>query len=105
MTGQQLHTYGRKGTKGAGELQYPKLCQEDSEGALLVADVDNHRLQLFDKRRKWSIVDVKPKIRCPARAVYVDNTLYVVDCIVKYHTFVAYFNNHLHVYLVCSIKW
>ena len=77
-SGQQLHTYGRVGTKGAGGLKCPRLCQEDSEGALLVADKLNHRLQLLDKRRKWSIVDMEPKVSSIQRAVYVDDTVYVI---------------------------
>ena len=77
LSGQQLTTYGHEGTGGPGELQYPSLCQQDSEGALLVADHDNHRLQLLGKNHKWSIVDMGPELKGPERAMYVDDALFV----------------------------
>ena len=77
MCGRLLHTYGQEGTEGAGYLKSPRLCQVDSEGVLLVADTDNHRLQVREKHGQWSIIDVEPHLRLPERAVYVDGTLYV----------------------------
>ena len=78
MAGQHLHSYGHEGTECAGELQRPLLCQEDREGALLVADYENSRLQILDKHLdKWSIVDMEPKLKYPKRVVYVDDTLCV----------------------------
>ena len=78
MSGQQLYSYGRWGTKNAGNLQCPKICQEDGEGTLLIADSKNHRLQLLDKcRAKWSIINLEPQLSCPRKAAYVDVALYV----------------------------
>ena len=77
MSGQQLYTYDLKGTEGAGGLRFPLLCQEDSEGALLVADSFNYRLQLLDNRRRWTIINIGPQQLYPQNAVYVDDTLYV----------------------------
>ena len=52
--GQQINSYGKpsKRSKSAGRLNCPRLCQEDGDGVLLVADSWNNRLQILDERRK-----------------------------------------------------
>ena len=73
-----LHTYGEKGSGPAGKLDNPRLCQSDSEDALLVADHGNDRLQLLDSRRTWNIINMDPAMKQPISTVYTDGKLYVV---------------------------
>ena len=54
------------------------ICQEDGEGTMVIADLNNHRLQLLDKRlAEWSIIHLEPHLLRPQRAMYVDGALYV----------------------------
>ena len=77
--GHVLHTYSARGSHSDCKLHDPHLCQEDDEGVLLVADYGNDRLQILDEQRKWSIVNLEPKVNEPRGAVYVNGEIFVVS--------------------------
>ena len=77
--GKVINTYGDRGSEAAGDLNEPYLCQEDDEGAMLIADYGNDRIQVLDKWRSWSIVKMNTTVNGPNGAVYVNGTLYVVS--------------------------
>ena len=77
--GKVIKTYGDRGSEAAGDLNEPYLCQEDDEGAMLIADYGNGRIQVLDKWRNWSIVKMQTAVNGPNGAVYVNGTLYVIS--------------------------
>ena len=83
MSGQKIYSYDLSTNMIGNKSCVNFLCQEDSEGALLVADQGNCMLQLLDKRRQWYTVAMEPEPQKPVKAVYVDNALYVQHGISK----------------------
>ena len=79
VRGEVIHTYGTHGSRDAGELDDPVLCQEDEDGAMLLAEFWNNRLQILDEQRKWSIVNMQPEVKTPMSAIYVNHVIYVVS--------------------------
>ena len=61
----QRYTHGTHGSRLAGELDTPKLCCVDDYGIILVADCQNHRLQILDREKQWHVVDVSRTTSCP----------------------------------------
>ena len=59
-----------------GGFNFPRLCHNSSE-AVLVADVENHRLQLRHEGT-WSRVLLEPASRWPLDAVHVGGSLFVL---------------------------
>ena len=61
------------------DLRRQFLCQEDDDGAMLVADCLNDRLQVMDGRQMSSIVNMHPAVYRPRGAVYVNDVIYVIS--------------------------
>ena len=58
-------------------MSFPYIAASDSEGAVLIADMDNYRLQVLSASRKWSIVQLEPGVLQPYGALIVGGKLYV----------------------------
>ena len=78
LTGETLHTCNHYLTKIKDDSRYQRLCQVDSEGALLIVEECSNNLMLVDKCQHWSIVDIDPEFQEPSFALYVDDILYVL---------------------------
>ena len=76
LDGILIDTYG-KDDNGIGEFNVPLACMSDCDN-LLVADLDNNRLQLLHGRQ-WSVLQLRPSPSCPRNALYDGNALYVVQ--------------------------
>ena len=62
VKGQMISQYGSFGHGKSGQMDYPILCAVGCDESLLIADCDNKRLQLMNKKGKFSVVkgvDVK----------------------------------------------
>ena len=63
---EQRYTHGKHGSLRAGELDMPKLCCVDDYGVLVVADSQNHRLQVLDRQKQWQVLDADGEsLTCP----------------------------------------
>ena len=60
----QRYTHGTYGGRLPGELDTPKLCCVDDYGVILLADCQNHRLQILDREKQWHVLDVTD-VTCP----------------------------------------
>ena len=69
---------GRYGS-GVGETNDPFICGSDAEGAVMVADFRNNRLQVRDSANEWHVINLQPEVRRPLRAVLLDGALFVVS--------------------------
>ena len=76
LDGKMINTYDNI-SNGIGKFQRPRACMTDTEGSLLVADWRNHRLQLLHGEQR-SVLQLKPPIFRPRRAVYDGNALYAI---------------------------
>ena len=93
-SGELLHTHGRsrrEATKvdivgqtmsgqpvyGPGVLQWPRLCQVDDEGSVLVADCWNDRLQVMRADGTWRVVDLDQPVSDPRGVALCKASLYV----------------------------
>lgn len=72
LHGKFLFTRGEKGSKSPGLLDHPILCGMDSAGNMLVADNENHRLQVCDSAGEWSLVNLPEEVSYPKRVMMSD---------------------------------
>ena len=79
LNGELLQSYGDTGKQMPGRLSYPSLCQQDAAGSILVADHDNHRIQMMDATGKWSVLVQLGAQEFPRGAAQVGSKLYVVS--------------------------
>ena len=82
------------GSHGSGHIsnfRRPMLSGGDVDGRILVADDLNHRLKLYSGGA-WYGLDLHPQPKCPACALYYDNTIYVVAWIRKNWKIVQKYN-------------
>ena len=88
LSGEPMGSWGNKGYGEAGELSDPFLCMTAIGGAVLIADENNDRLQVYGADRQWSIVSLQPPVERPRSALLHRgrllvasywNTLYVYE--------------------------
>ena len=60
-------------------MDTPSIASSDSDGAVLVADFDNDRLQVLSASRQWSLVQLEPGVDKPYGAIVVGGKLYVTE--------------------------
>ena len=59
-------------------LWWPRLCQGDNDGNVLVADTLNNRFLVLSATGEWYNVKLDHKIIRPWDAVYLDERFYVI---------------------------
>jgi sugar lactone lactonase YvrE len=75
--GKFLRTIGKTG-RGPGEFRTPHALVFDSKGRLIVADRDNHRIQILDKDGNY-IAEYKDFGRPSGMVIDRNDTIYVTD--------------------------
>ena len=78
LQGQMISKYGSLGKTDAGQMDFPYLCGVDSADSLLIADFDNKRLQLMDKRGEFRVVEGMGD-KHVSDAVIVDGDMFVLS--------------------------
>lgn len=68
-----LYTYSPEGkfksqTSQNSSLKIPLMCGVDSEGNALIADCDNHKLQVYDKDKQWHALTLPGQLKYPTDA-------------------------------------
>ena len=76
LNGVQFIT-GERGNKAPGELYWPRICDTEASGSLLIVDSWNDRLQVMSAYCQWSIMQLDPHVKKPQSACLVNDTLYV----------------------------
>ena len=79
LTGEFEDSYGSAGAADIGKLDWPYLCCMDGEGAVLLADYYNERLQVLSSDRTWSGVHMKPGVIAPRSALLFRDKLFVTS--------------------------
>ena len=70
---------GGPGQAEIGQLYCPGVCGRDKDGAVLVADCGNHRLQLLQPGEEWHVLKLDG-LQCPWDVWFQDeNTLWVLN--------------------------
>jgi hypothetical protein len=64
LDGRTVCEYGTYGRSEPGQLWGPTLCSMDHHGNILIADVNNKRLQVLDKKQKWTVMYIDG-LACP----------------------------------------
>ena len=59
LNGSRVEQFGSYGRGEPGQLWGPSLCSLDYKGNILVADVNNKRLQILDEKKKWVVIYVE----------------------------------------------
>lgn len=78
--GNLRQTAGKRGSGEPGRLQHARLCGTDTEGNVLVADDDNHRLQVFKRNMStWEVITLDD-IGCPMDALVEGNNAQIWVC-------------------------
>ena len=62
-----------------GKLSWPHICQEDDDGAILVADRFNDRMLVLTAEGHWRRVRLSDKLKSPVGAVWMKGRLYVTN--------------------------
>ena len=78
LEGGPFHVYGTKGN-GAGQFDYPRLCDVDREHTMLVADSHIHRIQAVSSQGEGCALRLDSGIKCPRGAVIFKDKLVVVS--------------------------
>ena len=96
-----LYTYTTNGAlidkcggrgSGVGEMNFPFICGSDAEGAVMVADSGNKRLQVRDSANEWHVIQLQPQVEYPKSVILLNDALFVVSghfsgewSLMKYH--------------------
>ena len=64
-------------SKGTSRLNWPLICQEDDDGAVLVADWCNERLLVLSEAGLWLQVRLNHQLRWPRGGMWWQRRLYV----------------------------
>ena len=77
------HEAASRGRTVKSRLRGPRLCQEDDEGNVLIADYANNRLLMFTSDCKWYDVTPGGDLNSPNGAVWLSGRLYVSSWVDK----------------------
>ena len=79
LTAEFLLAYGTRGRGDAGQLYNPYILDDDDDGSVLIADRNNHRLQVMSEQWKFNVIQLQPPVSRPDGAVLINNKLYVTS--------------------------
>ena len=83
LSGKPMGSWGSRGNREAGEFSAPFLCITGTGATVLIADYYNHRLQVLNANRQWSVVSLQPPVERPSSALLHGGRLYVASEIDK----------------------
>ena len=78
ITGEFLATYGTNGN-GVGQLNGPRMYDDDDDCCVLISDYLNDRLQVMSERGEFTVLQLHPPASQPRSAILFDNQLYVIS--------------------------
>ena len=79
LTAEFLQAYGTRGRGDAGQLYNPYILDDDDDGSVLIADRNNHRLQVMSVQGELCVLQLQPPVSRPYGAVLINNKLYVTS--------------------------
>ena len=79
FSGEFRQIYGRPGSGEAGQLAFPRICDVDTSGSVLITDCDNNRLQVMSEQGEFCVLDLEPEVSGPVSAAIFSGHLYVTS--------------------------
>ena len=79
--GELLHRYGRRGRGAGDQLKLPIICDDDSDGSVLIASygTSRHRLRIMTEQGEFRVMTLDLDVSQQQGALLFDSHLYVTS--------------------------